>query len=82
METINLHLSDDTYRKIKEFAISKNMTINKLFEEFSNIALAEYDAEIKFKARVAKASKKRGLEILDKLDRHFQEKSIEEMDLK
>jgi hypothetical protein len=79
METINIHFSDDTYRKIKELAISKNMTINKLFEEFSNIAIAEYDAETKFKARVAKASKKRGLEILNKLDQHFQEKSIEGM---
>ena len=74
METINLNIPDDTYRKIKVLAISKNMTINKLFEEFFNIALAEYDAETKFKARIAKASKKRGLEILDKLDRHFQEK--------
>jgi hypothetical protein len=77
METIHLNFPDDTYRKIKEFAISKNLTINKLFEEFSNIAIAEYDAETKFKARIAKASKKRGLEILDKLDQHFQEKSIE-----
>jgi len=47
------------------------MSINKLFEEFSVIALTEYDAETRFKARVAKGSKSEGLRILDKLDQHY-----------
>ncbi len=72
MGTVTLRLPDDTHKRVKELAFSRNISVNKLFEEFSVIALAEYDAEVRFKARVAKGTKKRGLEILDKLNNHFQ----------
>ncbi|MGK6314611.1 hypothetical protein [Neorhizobium sp. DT-125] len=45
------------------------MSINKLFEEFSARALAEFDTETRFRLLAAKGNKKRGLDILDKLDR-------------
>ena len=42
-----------------------------MIEELSTQAIAEFDAEVRFKAIAATGDKKRGLEILDKLDSHF-----------
>ena len=72
MGTITLRLPADTHKRIKALAASRNMSMNKLFEEFSVIALTEYDAETRFRARVAMGSKERGLELLDKIDDHFE----------
>jgi hypothetical protein len=47
------------------------MTQNKLMEELSTIALAEFDAETKFKAMAAQENPERGIASLDKLDAHF-----------
>jgi hypothetical protein len=35
-------------------------SLNKLFEEWSNIAIAQYDAEARFAARAARGDVKRG----------------------
>ena len=71
MGTITLRLPEDTHQRIKALAAARKISVNKLFEAFSVIALTEYDAETRFKARTAKGSRKKGLAILDKLDKHF-----------
>ena len=43
-------------------------------EEPSTQALAEFDSEIRFKTLALKGDKKRGLELLDKLDKAFSAK--------
>ena len=43
--------------------------MNKLIDELSTIALAEFDAETRFRARAARGSRTEGLRLLDKLDR-------------
>ena len=53
--------------KIPEIRINPG----KLFEEWSNIAIAQFDAEARFMARAARGDTKRGLRLLDKLDRAF-----------
>jgi hypothetical protein len=40
-------------------------------EELSTIALAQHDAEVRFRALAARGSRKKGLALLDKLDRAF-----------
>jgi len=45
--------------------------MNKLIDELATVALAQYDAEVRFRALAAKGSTKRGIELLDKLDRRF-----------
>ncbi|WP_197469212.1 MULTISPECIES: hypothetical protein [unclassified Oleiphilus] len=45
--------------------------MNKLIEELSTQALAEFDTEVRFSAMAATGKTKKGLEILDKLDAHF-----------
>lgn len=37
-------------------------------EEFSTVALAEFDTEMRFRALAAQGSRARGLSLLDKLD--------------
>jgi hypothetical protein len=44
------------------------VSVNKLIEEFSTAALAEFDAETRFRARAARGNAKLGLALLDKLD--------------
>jgi hypothetical protein len=43
--------------------------MNKLIEELSTLALAELDAETRFRARAALGSREQGLRLLDELDR-------------
>ncbi|MBU2515883.1 type II toxin-antitoxin system HicB family antitoxin [bacterium] len=71
MGTITVRLPDDTHKRIKELAASRNTSINKLYEEFTIRALTEFDSENRFKVMASKGNKKRGLELLNKLQRHY-----------
>ena len=42
--------------------------MNKLMDELSTIALADFDAETRFRARAALGSREEGLALLDRLD--------------
>ncbi|WP_371265390.1 toxin-antitoxin system HicB family antitoxin [Pleurocapsa sp. PCC 7319] len=46
----------------------RGMSLNKLIDELGTIALAEFDAETKFKAMAARGSRGRGLKLLDELE--------------
>ena len=75
MATLTIRLPDDKHNRLKALAQYKKVSINKLMEELSTQALAEFDSETRFRAFAAAGNKKSGLEILDKLDRHFDKKS-------
>ena len=45
--------------------------MNKLVEELSTQALAEFDSEVRFRSLAAKGNVKKGLKHLDKLDKYF-----------
>ena len=45
--------------------------MNHLMDELATVALAEYDAETRFRAMAARGSKRSGLALLAKLDRAF-----------
>ncbi|MDD9989437.1 MAG: hypothetical protein OXQ31_24435 [Spirochaetaceae bacterium] len=45
--------------------------MNKLMEELSTVAIAQYDAETRFRALAARGSVDDGLRILDRLDAAF-----------
>lgn len=68
MATLTIRLPDDKHERLKELARRRDMSINKLIEELSTIALAEFDAETRFRAMAAKGSQEAGLALLDKLD--------------
>lgn len=69
MGTLTIRLPNDKHTRLKELAKRRNTSINKLMEELSTIAIAEFDAETRFKLLAAQGSRQNGLEILDKLDR-------------
>lgn len=68
MATLTIRLPDDKHERLKELARRRNLSVNKLIEELSTIALAEFDAETRFRAMAAKGSVEAGLTLLDKLD--------------
>lgn len=74
MATLTIRLPDDTYKRLKSLAKKRHLSVNKLFEEFSTMALAEFDAEPRFLAQAARSNPERGLELLDKIDQHFDRK--------
>jgi len=71
MGTVTVRLPDDTHKRIKELAASRKTSINKLYEEFTIMALTAFDAENHFKAMAGNGSKKRGLELLEKIQTHY-----------
>ncbi|NJR19543.1 MAG: toxin-antitoxin system HicB family antitoxin [Calothrix sp. CSU_2_0] len=68
MGTLTIRLPDDKHTRLKELAQSRGISINKLIEELSTIALAEFDAYTRFKAMAATGNPEEGLKILAKLD--------------
>ena len=68
MATLTIRLPDDKHSRLRELAQSRGISVNKLMEELSTIALAEYDTYNRFKVMAAMGNPQEGLEILDKLD--------------
>lgn len=68
MSTLTIRLPDDQHERLKALASSRGTSLNKLFEEFSAKALAEFDAETRFRLRAGRGDRKRGFQILDELD--------------
>jgi hypothetical protein len=68
MSTLTLRIPDTKYERLKKYAKSKEISLNKLFDEFATIALTQFDAKTRFDVMASKGSKTRGLELLDKLD--------------
>ena len=69
MSTLTLRIPDTKYERLKNYAKDKEISLNKLFDEFATIALTQYDAKVRFDLMASKGNKSRGLELLDKLDK-------------
>ena len=69
MATLTIRLPDDKHSRLRELAQSRGISINKLMEELSTIALTEYDTHNRFKVMAVMGNPQEGLAILDKLDR-------------
>jgi predicted transcriptional regulator len=68
MATLTIRLPDDTHARLRQLAQQRKISLNKLMEELATIALTEFDAETRFRARAARGSVAEGLQLLDKLD--------------
>lgn len=71
MATLTIRIPDDKHGRLKALAQHKHISINKLFEELSTQALAEFDSETRFRALAATGNVEKGLKLLDKIDKHF-----------
>jgi predicted transcriptional regulator len=68
MATLTIRLPDDKHERLKELAQVRGISVNKLMEELSTIALTEFDANTRFKAMATMGNAEVGLRLLDKLD--------------
>ena len=68
MATFTIRLSDDKHERLKALASRRKISVNKLMEELSTQALAEFDSEVRFRALASSGNIKKGLQLLDKLD--------------
>ena len=73
MRSLTLRISDTKYERLKKYAKSKNISLNKLFDELSTIALVQYDAKTRFENLSRRGYKKRGLELLEKINNKLTE---------
>ena len=71
MATLTIRMPDDKHSRLKALAQYRHLSVNKLIEELSTVALAEFDNDVRFRALAANGSISKGLELLDKIDGHF-----------
>lgn len=71
MSVLTIRLPDDKHERLKELAKAKGISVNKLIEDLSTIALTEFDAETRFRVMASQGKIEEGLAILDKLDHYF-----------
>ena len=69
MSTLTIRMPEEKHERLRELARQRGMSINRLMDELSTIALVQHDAEIRFRTLAAKGSPQAGLRILEKLDR-------------
>ncbi len=68
MATLTIRIPDEKHERLKELARSKGISVNKLIEELSTTALAEFDARTRFMAMAASGKREEGLSVLARLD--------------
>jgi predicted transcriptional regulator len=74
MATMTIRIPDAKHQRLRLLAERSGVSLNKLVEEWASMALAQFDAETRFLARAKRGNIKRGLALLDKLDRSLAKK--------
>ena len=69
MSTLTIRLPDEKHERLKALARSNSISVNKLIDELATVALANFDARVRFESRAARGDPERALTLLDKLDR-------------
>ena len=73
MATMTIRLPDEHRDRLAAMAARRGLSLNKLMEELSVRALAEHDTEMRFRMRAARGDTRRGLKLLEELDRRHAE---------
>ena len=71
MSVLTIRIPDSKHQRLKTLAKARGLSVNKLLEELSTIALAQHDTELRFRAMAVRGSRKTGLALLDQLDQAF-----------
>ena len=69
MATLTIRLADEKHERLRQLAERRKISVNKLIDELSTVALVEFDAETRFRVRAALGSGEEGLALLNLLDR-------------
>jgi len=68
MATLTIRIPDEKHERLKALAQRRGISVNKLMEELSTIALTEFDTHTHFQSMAARGNPQQGLKLLDKLD--------------
>ena len=68
MSVLTTRLTEEKHERLKQLAKSRNISLNKLMDELSTIALAEFDTYNRYHARAESGNPEGALKILDRLD--------------
>ena len=71
MSTLTIRMPQSKHTRLRRLAKARGVSMNRLIDELAAIALAQYDAETRFRALAVRGSKGEGLALLDKLDSAF-----------
>jgi len=71
MSTVTLRIQDSKHERLKQYAKAQGISLNKLFDEFATVALAQFDAKTRFELKAAKGNVEKGLKLLDELDKEL-----------
>jgi len=71
MSVLTIRLPESKHERLRNLARARGISVNKLIDELSTVALAQHDAEVRFRAMAARGSTEDGLALLDKLDKSF-----------
>ena len=71
MATLTTRMPDDKHSRLKALAQYRHLSVNKLIEELSTVALTEFDNDVRFRALAASGNISKGLELLNKIDAHY-----------
>jgi predicted transcriptional regulator len=69
MATLTIRLSDEKHERLRQLAEHRKISMNKLIDELSTVALTEFDAETRSRARAALGTQEERMRLLDLLDR-------------
>ncbi len=75
MVTMTIRLPENKHQRLKKMAARRGVSLNKLVEEWSTMALSEFDAEMRFRLLAARGNARRALRLLDKLDAAFSQRA-------
>lgn len=71
MGLLHLRIPNEKHQRLRELAKSRNISVNKLLEELTTMALTEYDLETRFRLRASRGSTEKALLVLDQLKQDF-----------
>lgn len=68
MSVLTIRLTEEKHERLKQLAKFRNISLNKLMDELSTIALAEFDTYNRYRAGAESGNPEEALKILDRLD--------------
>ncbi len=69
VHALTIRITESKNARLRSLAEARGMSLNRLMHELATSALTQYDTETRFRAWAHRGSRKRGLALLDKLDR-------------
>ena len=71
VHTLTIRITESKHARLRSLAKARGISISRLMDELATSALTQYDTETRFRALSQRGGKKRGVALLDKLDRAF-----------